>query len=74
MASVFMKQVELDWVAKNNEHLSFRVEGNHSQGESLQTPDYVLGEYSKPSVGFWHGHSVDHPERALKIKLPPSRF
>ena len=63
----FYEAARVNWVPKENEQLSFRIEGNHSQGESLQTPDYVLGNTASRQWNFGTATQLTIPNGKLRL-------
>lgn len=63
----FYEAARLNWVPSESEQWSFRVEGNHSQGESLQTPDYVLGNTASRQWNFGTATQLTLPNGNLRL-------
>lgn len=59
----------LNWVPQKQDHFSFRIEGNHAQGESLTTPDYILGNTASQQWNIGAATKLSLPNGSLRLSF-----
>jgi iron complex outermembrane recepter protein len=59
----------LNWVPQTRDQISFRLEGNHAQGESLHTPDYILGNTASEMWNLGTATQLSIPNGSLRLSF-----